>query len=162
MQKTIINSSTKVRANSIVLDDDWTGAEGEWQVPDGHEIVNGEGNTGFVWDGTQFVDPDPITEEEQTEIYLAVLRLKRNTLLTESDWTQYNDSPLTDEAKAEEVKSKLACLPQLAKTVEGHSAAIDDFKRLKNKAAGIMLVLTVIGGAIGSAGMWMVRNFISK
>jgi hypothetical protein len=101
MQKTIINSSTKVRANSIVLDDDWTGAEGEWQIPDGHEIVNGEGNTGFVWDGTQFVDPDPITEEEQTEIYLAVLRLKRNALLTESDWTQYNDSPLTDEAKAE-------------------------------------------------------------
>ena len=29
------------------------------------------------------------------------LRTKRNTLLTESDWTQYNDSPLTDEVKAE-------------------------------------------------------------
>ena len=29
------------------------------------------------------------------------LRSKRNTLLTESDWTQYNDSPLTDEVKAE-------------------------------------------------------------
>jgi hypothetical protein len=65
-------------------------------------------------------------------------------------------------SQLEEVKSKLACLPQLAKTVEGHSAAIDDFKRLKNKAAGIMLVLTVIGGAIGSAGMWTVKNFISK
>jgi hypothetical protein len=61
-----------------------------------------------------------------------------------------------------EIKSQLGCLPQLVKTVEGHSATIDDFKRLKNKAAGIMLVLTVIGGAIGSAGMWMVRNFISK
>jgi len=62
----------------------------------------------------------------------------------------------------EEVKSKLSCLPQLAKTVESHSATIDDFKRLKNKAAGIMLVLTIIGGAIGSAGMWMAKNFISR
>jgi hypothetical protein len=62
----------------------------------------------------------------------------------------------------EEVKTKLSCLPQLAKTVEGHSAVIDDYKRLKNKAAGIMLVLTVVGGAIGSAGMWMAKNFLSK
>jgi hypothetical protein len=27
------------------------------------------------------------------------LRTERNTKLTESDWTQYNDSPLTDEVK---------------------------------------------------------------
>ena len=27
------------------------------------------------------------------------LRIERNTLLTETDWTQYNDSPLTDEVK---------------------------------------------------------------
>jgi len=32
---------------------------------------------------------------------LASLRTERNALLAESDWTQYNDSPLTDEAKAE-------------------------------------------------------------
>ena len=29
------------------------------------------------------------------------LRTKRNTKLAESDWTQYTDSPLTDEVKAE-------------------------------------------------------------
>jgi hypothetical protein len=62
----------------------------------------------------------------------------------------------------DQIKTRLSCLPQLAKTVESHSAAIDDYKRLKNKAAGIMLVLTIIGGAVGSAGMWMVKNFISK
>ena len=62
----------------------------------------------------------------------------------------------------DQIKTRLSCLPQLAKTVESHSAAIEDYKRLKNKAAGIMLVLTIIGGAIGSAGMWMVKNFISK
>jgi hypothetical protein len=32
---------------------------------------------------------------------MARLRTKRNTLLTESDWTQSPDSPLADEAKAE-------------------------------------------------------------
>ena len=62
----------------------------------------------------------------------------------------------------DQIKTRLGCLPQLAKTVESHSAAIEDYKRLKNKAAGIMLVLTIIGGAVGSAGMWMVKNFISK
>ena len=65
-------------------------------------------------------------------------------------------------SQLEEVKSKLACLPQLAKTVEGHSAAIEDYQRLKQRGIGIALVLTIIGGAIGSASMWMFRNFISK
>jgi hypothetical protein len=32
---------------------------------------------------------------------MAALREERNTLLDSSDWTQYTDSPLTDEAKAE-------------------------------------------------------------
>jgi len=32
---------------------------------------------------------------------MASLRLKRNTLLVESDWTQYTDSPLDDEVKTE-------------------------------------------------------------
>jgi len=40
-------------------------------------------------------------EEEGPARALVGLRAKRNTLLTESDWTQYNDSPLTDEVKAE-------------------------------------------------------------
>jgi hypothetical protein len=31
---------------------------------------------------------------------MAALRSKRNTKLTESDWTQYNDSQLSDEDKA--------------------------------------------------------------
>ena len=40
-------------------------------------------------------------EEDKPVQAMARLRTERNTLLTESDWTQYNDSPLTDEAKAE-------------------------------------------------------------
>ena len=40
-------------------------------------------------------------EEEGPARALVGLRAKRNTLLTETDWTQYNDSPLSDEAKSE-------------------------------------------------------------
>ena len=45
---------------------------------------------------------------------MARLRAKRNILLTETDWTQYNDSPLTDEAKAEWVtyRESLRDLPE--------------------------------------------------
>ena len=65
-------------------------------------------------------------------------------------------------SQLDEIKTRLSCLPQLAKTVEGHGAAIAGFDRLKNKFAGILLVLTVLGGAVGSAGMWMFKNFLSK
>jgi len=65
-------------------------------------------------------------------------------------------------SQLDEIKTRLSCLPTLAKTVEGHGTAIEDFKRLKSKFAGIMLVLTIIGGAVGSAGMWMAKNFLSK
>ena len=37
----------------------------------------------------------------RTDNILEILRLKRDALLTESDWTQVNDSPLTDAKKAE-------------------------------------------------------------
>ena len=99
MQKTLIETSTKKFVNVIALPDDWSGAEGEWQIPDGHEFVDGSGSTGFIWDGTQFFNPNQITEEEQAEIYWAALRTDRNALLASSDWTQFTDSPLTNEAK---------------------------------------------------------------
>ena len=40
------------------------------------------------------------TQEEQDAVVAASKRDTRNQLLTESDWTQFNDSPLTDEEKA--------------------------------------------------------------
>ena len=101
MDKTFINSATNVWANIVSLPDDWTGAEGEWQIPDGHEFVNGNGSPDFVWDGAKFADPNRLTEEEQTELSWIALRVERNALLDSSDWTQYNDSPLTNEVKAE-------------------------------------------------------------
>ena len=61
-----------------------------------------------------------------------------------------------------QIKSQLGCLPQLVKTVEGHTSDISEFKKLKNRAAGVLLALTFAGGALGSAVVWMAKNFISK
>jgi hypothetical protein len=44
---------------------------------------------------------NPFTSDEQSERDLITIRLKRNNLLSESDWTQFNDSPLSAEKKSE-------------------------------------------------------------
>lgn len=44
---------------------------------------------------------NPFTSDEQAERDLITIRLKRNNLLSESDWTQFNDSPLSNEKKLE-------------------------------------------------------------
>lgn len=44
---------------------------------------------------------NPFTNDEQAERDLITVRLKRNGLLRESDWTQFNDSPLSAEKKLE-------------------------------------------------------------
>jgi len=44
---------------------------------------------------------NPITEEELIEVKYIRFRAERDFLLKESDWTQFNDSPLSAEKKAE-------------------------------------------------------------
>ena len=100
MNKTFIKSSNNTWANCIVLPDDWSGANGEWQLPDGHVFVDGSGGTGCVWNGSIFTDPHALTADEVTAINLATFRATRNSLLADCDWTQASDSPLTDEVKA--------------------------------------------------------------
>ena len=111
MNRTYINSASKAYTNRIMLSDNWTGAEGEWQLPEGHEFVDDTGGPGYVWNGSSFDVPDPIEEEQNdlplpdivkasnTEKFLIAIRVKRDSLLAASDWTQGDDSPLTDEAK---------------------------------------------------------------
>ena len=41
------------------------------------------------------------TDAEQDALYMQELRVRRNELLSQSDWTQVSDSPLTDEKKTE-------------------------------------------------------------
>jgi len=44
---------------------------------------------------------NPITEDELLDIKYARIRSERDYLLKQSDWTQFNDSPLCAEKKAE-------------------------------------------------------------
>ena len=63
-------------------------------LQEGQGIIEGnyQANEHIVVDGEAVARTDNILE---------ILRLKRDALLTESDWTQVNDSPLTDAKKAE-------------------------------------------------------------
>lgn len=49
----------------------------------------------------QITDADSETIEKRKEIKWAEVRTKRNTLLSESDWTQFQDSPITGSALTE-------------------------------------------------------------
>ena len=77
-------------------------------LQEGQGIIEGsyQANEYIVIDGEAVVRTDNILE---------ILRLKRDALLTESDWTQVNDSPLTDAKKAEwsTYRQELRDLPSL-------------------------------------------------
>lgn len=75
-------STTTVAAiNEVGLQDNQGIIEGNYQSNE-HIIVDGEAVA-------------------RTDNILEILRLKRDALLIESDWTQVNDSPLSDTKKAE-------------------------------------------------------------
>jgi hypothetical protein len=63
-------------------------------LQEGQGIIEGsyQANEYIVVDGEAVARTDNILE---------ILRLKRDALLVESDWTQVNDSPLSDTKKAE-------------------------------------------------------------
>jgi len=75
-------STTTVAAiNEVGLQEGQGIIEGNYQANE-HIVVNGEAVA-------------------RTDNILEILRLKRDALLNESDWTQVNDSPLSDTKKAE-------------------------------------------------------------
>ena len=75
-------STTTVAAiNEVGLQEGQGIIEGNYQASE-HIVVDGEA-------------------VERTDNILEILRLKRDALLTESDWTQVNDSPLSDTKKTE-------------------------------------------------------------
>tara|TARA_R110000868_G_C10898096_1_gene764122 strand:+ start:793 stop:1161 length:369 start_codon:yes stop_codon:yes gene_type:complete len=63
-------------------------------INDGDSILEGHYDRSIY----KIVDGEPT---EYTPDIDPILRNQRNGLLTESDWTQFNDSPLTDAKKAE-------------------------------------------------------------
>jgi hypothetical protein len=100
MNKALIETSTNNFVNQIELPSGWSGADGEWELPSGHSLVDGNGRSGCVWNGSIFTDPNALSADEVTAINLATFRATRNSLLADCDWTQASDSPLTDEVKA--------------------------------------------------------------
>ena len=100
--------------DNIVIAENRT--DDEVQAAEFVESMKGEGYTEAFYVnmpsgeiGPLVVDPVAKTVTRDADIGNAtilaknwkMLRRERNTKLVDSDWTQYNDSPLTDEVKAE-------------------------------------------------------------
>jgi len=75
------STTTVAEINEVGLQDNQGIIEGNYQANE-HIVVDGEAVA-------------------RIDNILEILRLKRDALLTESDWTQVNDSPLSDTKKAE-------------------------------------------------------------
>jgi len=60
-----------------------------------------EGNIGWQYDGSNFTDPNAPTDEEAASLKASFNRKRRDNLLAASDWTQANDSPLSNDKKIE-------------------------------------------------------------
>lgn len=75
------STTTVAEINEVGLLDEQGIIEGDYQ-PNEYKIVNGEAVI-------------------RTDNVLEILRNKRNELLRQSDWTQVNDSPLSDSKKQE-------------------------------------------------------------
>lgn len=58
-----------------------------------------EGDIGWNYDGSTFTDPNAPTDEEAASLRASFNRKRRDNLLSETDWTQANDSPLSDANK---------------------------------------------------------------
>lgn len=59
-----------VAIDSVLVPDDWTRAEGEWQPPAGTEAVASEtAHIGWLWDGTEWTNPHPTPAPTDAEWY---------------------------------------------------------------------------------------------
>jgi len=84
----------KSRLESLITEDDKDALileHASWLNPSDLSIADGEIQVKVI---TQ-------TDEEIKQHKLSVIRTKRDDLLSASDWTQFADSPLTDEKKKE-------------------------------------------------------------
>ncbi len=79
--KILESGSTNMTLSEIPLQEGQSIIEGIYDV-DNYKIIDGEA-------------------VEQTIDFWIAVRIERNTLLSESDWTQMSDSPLSDSKKTE-------------------------------------------------------------
>jgi len=86
----ILNKQTNVVVNRIVVNN-----ENEYVLKDNEKLSdNHDGHIGWIRENETWVNPNQIVLDLVKDN-----RIRRNTLLLESDWTQFNDSPLNEESK---------------------------------------------------------------
>ncbi|MDD4797223.1 MAG: tail fiber assembly protein [Eubacteriales bacterium] len=90
-------------------------------IGDDYIDIPGVGSVAGITDWGSVTLRDDSNGAEITNAVLAGLRHKRNVLLTESDWTQVADAPLSDEPRAawRAYRQALRDLPETAQLVPG-------------------------------------------
>ncbi len=92
---TIIEYTTYKTATGEVLESGATNVQlSEIPLQEGQSIIEG------IYEVEAYKIIDGVAVEQTIDFWNSV-RIERNTLLTESDWTQMSDSPLTDSKKTE-------------------------------------------------------------
>lgn len=94
--------------NVIVADENYMPSEGHIKILISETVT---ASTGNVWNGASFQKSQKQKDEEIKQV-----RIERNRLLKESDWTQFPDSPLP-EAKKQEWKVYRQALRDLPGTI---------------------------------------------
>jgi len=93
--KTIIEYTTYNTATGEVLESGATNvALSEIPLQEGQSIIEGV----YAVEEYKIIDGEAV---EQTIDFWKTIRIQRNELLKESDWTQVNDCPLSDSKKQE-------------------------------------------------------------
>ena len=92
---TIIEYTTYKTTTGQILESGATNVQlSEIPLQEGQSIIEG------IYEVEAYKIIDGVAVEQTIDFWNAV-RIERNTLLTESDWTQMSDSPLTDSKKTE-------------------------------------------------------------
>lgn len=92
---TIIEYTTYNTITGQILESGATNVQlSEIPLQEGQSIIEG------IYEVEAYKIIDGVAVEQTIDFWNAV-RIERNTLLTESDWTQMSDSPLTDSKKTE-------------------------------------------------------------
>ena len=92
---TIIEYTTYNTTTGQILESGATNVQlSEIPLQEGQSIIEG------IYEVEAYKIIDGVAVEQTIDFWNAV-RIERNTLLTESDWTQMSDSPLSDSKKTE-------------------------------------------------------------
>lgn len=106
MRKAIIRDSDNIVVNVASLPGTWTGAEGEWQIPADHYIVDAvNGGPGDTWSGSVFIKQAPDLAIVKAGILFSIdeLRERKKTLPILTEGEQVDAGTLSSGAMANEL-----------------------------------------------------------